>query len=180
MVLNTFDFIEDLKTELGSIPNKLIPNFFSFLVQIIALIVMIVVVMVILYKPIKKTLDTRASYIEGQIKDANDAKAISEENAKISEQNIIDSRKKASEIIANANVIAEQQKEAIIEEANKQVIRMKQEAEEDILKAKEEAQKEIHDEIVNVALDASKEILQREINEKDNSRLVEDFLKEVK
>ena len=57
---------------------------------------------------------------------------------------------------------------------------MKIDAQEDIEKAKQEALTDVHNEIVNVALEASKEILQREINEKDNSKLVEDFIKEVK
>ena len=42
-----------------------------------------------------------------------------------------------------------------------------------------QALEDIHNEIVNVALDASKAILRREINEEDNSKLVEEFIKEV-
>ena len=49
----------------------------------------------------------------------------------------------------------------------------------EIAKSKEKALDDIHNEIVNVALDASKAILNREINEEDNSRLIEDFIKEV-
>ena len=43
-----------------------------------------------------------------------------------------------------------------------------------------EAQEQIKKEIVSVALDASKELLGREVSSKDNVRLVEDFIEEVK
>ena len=42
--------------------------------------------------------------------------------------------------------------------------------------AKEEAIKDIHNEMVNVALSASEEILKREVDKEDNTRLAEDFI----
>ena len=46
MNLVTLGFLDDIKTELGKIGSKLIPNFFSFIVQLIALIVVILIVMI--------------------------------------------------------------------------------------------------------------------------------------
>ena len=50
----------------------------------------------------------------------------------------------------------------------------------DIEKQKLEAKEDIHREIVGVALLAAQKIVEREIDEKDNTRLVEDFIKDVK
>ena len=50
----------------------------------------------------------------------------------------------------------------------------------DIEKQKLEAQEDIHREIVGVALLAAQKIVEWEIDEKDNTRLVEDFIKDVK
>lgn len=180
MNLVTLGFLDDIKTELGKIGSKLIPNFFSFIVQLIALIVVILIVMIVLYKPVKKNLDARNNFVESQINSAKENNMLSEQNLKQSEQEIIDARKRSSEIIAKANETAELQKAEIISNAEKAVAKMKIDAQEDIEKAKQEALTDVHNEIVNVALEASKEILQREINEKDNSKLVEDFIKEVK
>lgn len=49
------------------------------------------------------------------------------------------------------------------------------EIEQEKIKAKEEIRKEI----VNVALDASKAILEREVTKSDNDKIVDDFIKEV-
>ena len=56
----------------------------------------------------------------------------------------------------------------------------KEKALRDIEKQRLEAQKDIHREIVDVALLAAQKIVEREIDEKDNTRLVEDFIKDVK
>ena len=56
----------------------------------------------------------------------------------------------------------------------------KEKALRDIEKQKLEAQEDIHREIVDVALLAAQKIVEREIDENDNTRLVEDFIKEVK
>ena len=173
-------FMDQIKDELNSIGSKLIPNFFSFVVQLLALLVVIIIVMVVLYKPVKKTLVARNEYVEKQILEAKENNVLSEQNRIQSEQEIIDARKKSNEIIANANSIAEANKAQMIEETNEQIRKMKLNAEEEIQKAKQEAIDEVHNEIVNVALDASKELLQREINEKDSSKFVEEFLKDVK
>ncbi len=173
-------FMDNIQEELSKIGSKLIPNFFSFVVQLLALIVVIIIVMVLLFKPVKKTLNARSDYIETQINQAKENNVISEQNKVQSEQEIIAARKESSKIIANANKLIEAQKADMIMETEEQIKRMKLDAEEEIKKAKQEAIKDVHNEIVNVALDASKELLQREINEKDSSKFVEDFIKEVK
>ena len=55
---------------------------------------------------------------------------------------------------------------------------MKREADEDIIKSKQDALEEIQKEMVSIALDASKEVLKREVSEEDNKRLLEEFIKE--
>lgn len=172
-------FMDAIKNELGSIGQKLIPNFFSFLVQLLALVVMILIVIYLGYKPVKKTLEARSNAVQAEITTAKENAIISEQNKQLSEQEIIEARKKANDIVLQAQNIAGVEKERIVHEGEQIVVKMKREAEEEILKAKEEAKVEIHNEIVNVALDASKEILQREISEEDNSRLVEDFIREI-
>ena len=183
-LLNSFpvmaSFTDQIGEELSKISSKLIPNFFSFVVQLLALIVVIIIVSVLLYKPVKKTLVARNDYIEKQLLEAKENNVLSEQTRKQAEQEIIDARKKSSEIIDSANKIAEAQKEQIIADANESVKKMKLNAEEEIQKAKQEALDDVHNEIVNVALEASKELLKREINEDDSSEFVKDFLKEVK
>ena len=61
-----------------------------------------------------------------------------------------------------------------------EVKKMKQDAENDIARMESEAQEQIKKEIVSVALDASKELLGREVSSKDNDRLLKEFIEEIK
>ena len=161
------------------IRNNLIPNWVSFVCQLGALIVMIIVVFFVAYKPVSKMLKKRADYVEENIRQSEEAKATAMKNALQSEEAIIASKKEASEIIANAKQTAEQQSHEMMEQTQEEIRQMKVQAEEDIARSKEEAKEEIRAEMISVALAASEEVLKREVNEKDNARLVKDFIEDI-
>ena len=161
------------------ISENLIPSWSSFVVQLAALVILIVVVLVVAYKPMKKMLAKRADYIENNIRESEIAKAEAERNAQESQEMIIASRKEAADIVANAKTLAIDTQKATLEETQLEVNRMKSQAQEDIERSKIEAKKEIRQEMVSVALAASEEILKREVNEKDNARIVENFIEEI-
>jgi len=161
------------------ISENLIPSWSSFVVQLAALVILIVVVLVVAYKPMKKMLAKRADYIENNIRESEIAKAEAERNAQESQEMIIASRKEAADIVANAKSLAIDTQKATFEETQLEVNRMKSQAQEDIERSKIEAKEEIRQEMVSVALAASEEILKREVNEKDNARIVENFIEEI-
>ena len=159
--------------------QKLVPNLGSFLTQFLALVVLILGVIILGYKPIKKMLDKRSDYIEQNITNAETKSKEAEVNFKQSEEAIIASRKQANELLIQAKSSAIEEKERILEEARQQSLQMKKDAEKDIERSREEAKESIRQEMVQVALEASKELLKREVNSKDNERLVEDFIKGI-
>ena len=158
------------------IGKKLIPSWTSFVIQFAALIVLLLVVFIFAYKPIKKLLKKRADYIEDNIREAEKNRAIAEKNAIQSEETILASKKNAAEIIEKANNQAKANYDDSIEQTRQEIIQMKLDAEKDIERSRQDALKEIHDEMVDVALSASSEILKREVNSKDNARLAEEFI----
>ena len=161
------------------IKSNLIPSWVSFVVQFSALVIMVVVILLVAYKPVKKMLAKRAEYVETNIRDSEIAKAEAEKSAVASKEALIASKKEAAEIVANAKVMAEDNMKASIEETQLEINKMKALAEEDIARSKEEAREEIRQEMVSVALAASEEVLKREVNQKDNARVVQDFIKDL-
>ncbi len=161
------------------IKSNLIPSWVSFVVQFSALVIMVVVILIVAYKPVKKMLAKRADYVESNIRDSELAKAEAEKSVVASREALIASKKEAADIVANAKELAENNKKASIEETQLEINKMKALAEEDIARSKEEAREEIRAEMVSVALAASEEVLKREINQKDNARVVEDFIKDL-
>ena len=172
-------FLNDIGETISSIGEKLVPNWVSFVVQFLSFLILLLVVFFLAYKPVKKILKKRADYVENEIKQAkenNDQAQASVEEAK---QLVATSKEKASEIIKNAEVQGQQRFDAIILEAKQEVVEMKKAAEIDIERAKEDAIQDIRSEMVNVALSASKEILKREVDSKDNVKLAEDFINRI-
>lgn len=159
--------------------SKLVPNWVSFVVQLLAFLVLVFIVIRFGYKPVKKILKKRQDYIEENIKQTEIAKNRANDNIVRSEETLNASKKQANEIIASAKEEALKEKERIINETNLEVERMKEDAQKDIEQSKVEAQEEIRREMVNIALDASSEVLGRNINTKDNAKLAEDFIRSV-
>ena len=171
---------EELGLTSESFTSKLIPNWPSFVTQLAALVVLIIVVIVFAYKPVKKILKKRQDHIEENIKEAEKSKLVWQENELKSKETVLASERTAADIVAEAKKAAEKEKAAILETTQLEVDKMKSDAENDIARMEIEAQEQIKKEIVSVALDASKELLGREVSSKDNVRLVEDFIEEVK
>ena len=73
----------------------------------------------------------------------------------------------------------EEKYDEIILEAKAEVSEMKKQAEIDIERAKEDAKQDIRNEMVNVAISASEEILKREVDNADNKRLAEEFINQL-
>ena len=160
--------------------SKLIPNWPSFVAQVGALIVLITVVIIFAYKPVKKIIAKRQDYIENNIKEAEKSKAIWQENELKSKETVLASERTAADIVAEAKNDAQKERAVILEQAQNEAIKMKKDAENDIARMEIEAQEQIKKEIVAVALDASSELLGREVSSKDNARLIEEFVEEVK
>ena len=160
--------------------SKLIPNWPSFVAQVGALIVLITVVIIFAYKPVKKIIAKRQDYIENNIKEAEKSKAVWQENELKSKETVLASERTAADIVAEAKNDAQKERAVILEQAQNEANKMKKDAENDIARMEAESQEQIRKEIVNVALDASKELLGREVSSKDNDRLLKEFIEEIK
>ncbi|MGA0097686.1 MAG: hypothetical protein ACO3H6_03835 [Bacilli bacterium] len=161
-----------------SITDKLIPNgVWPLVIQLISTLILFYILNKLLYQPIKGILDKRAAYVEKhladaakQAKDAATLKAALEAEKLKVQKSLKSLREEALEEI-------EVTKTQLLSEAQQDAARLKQKTAEEIIQAKAKALADIEREIVNVALDASKQVLQRELTKQDNDKVVEDFIK---
>lgn len=163
----------------AEISRKLIPNLGSFLTQLSALIVLLIVVIIFGYKPIKKMIKKRQDYVSNNIKEAEEKNQEANTNLTQANEAILASRREASEIVENARNEAELEREEILRQAEQEVIEMKKRAERDIKQSEEDAKEEIRQRMIEIALDASSELLKRNVENKDNEKLVSDFINEI-
>ena len=163
-----------------SILNKLIPNFWAFLINFIAFIVMCLIVLFFAYKPIKKILKDRHQYVESNIKNSEDKLKMSTLKVEEANNTVKESKKEAEEIINKAKETANRVGDEIINKAKEDAKKEVQKAQEEIKYEIEKSKDEIHKEIVDVSLLATEKILEREIDKKDNEKFVDDFINELK
>ena len=161
------------------IVDKLIPNWTNFVVQLAAFLVLVFVIIFFAYKPVKKIIKKRQDYIDDNIKQSEIAKSRANDNIIKSEDTLTKSLKQANEIVEKAKLDAEKERAKLLEETDKEISRLKEEADKDIERSKLEAKEEIRKEMVNLALDASSEILSRNVNSKDNAKLADEFIRSI-
>ncbi len=174
-----FTIFADSPISEESFLEKLFPNPWDALATFLAFIVLLVVAFYFAYKPVKKLIQKRGDYVENKIKSAEERETLAVEKEKEAEKNISASRKEAIKIVEEAKATANQEREKIREQAkldaDKEVERAKAQIEQEIEASKDQ----IHREIVDVALDASEKVLAREVNKKDNEKLIDDFISDL-
>lgn len=163
----------------NEIINKIIPNFWMFLVQLISFLVLVFIVIKFAYKPVNNYITKRQEYMQNELLSAKEKNY--EANKKIDESNstLNAARSEASQIIEKAKEDAKLTKEEILLSAEKEVDIKRKQLQQEIELEKKQAKDDIKNQIIDVALLASEEVLKRNINDDDHKKLLNDFVEEL-
>ncbi|CDD91915.1 aTP synthase subunit b [Coprobacillus sp. CAG:826] len=170
----------DLELDPQDFINKLFPNgWVPVVVQLSAFIVLAIAATFFLYKPVKKLLKERGDYVESHIHNAEVLDQEAQEKLSIANQEIVEKKKEAYQILIDARKEGEDEKARILSNAENEANKVREQAEVDIELSRQKAIDDVHNEMVNVALEASKALLGREVNKEDQERLIAQFIKDV-
>ena len=151
----------------------------TFIAQICNLFIQVYLIKRFLFKPINEMLAKRRQMADAQIQDAvkakNEADAIKAEY----EQNMLEAKNKANDILISAQKTAAVQSEAMLKEAASQAAAIKVKAENDIAQEKRKAVNEIKGEIGGMAMEIAGKVIEREICEEDHRKLIDEFISNV-
>ena len=151
----------------------------TFIAQICNLFIQVYLIKRFLFKPINEMLEKRRQMADAQIHDAvkakNEADAIKAEY----EQNMLEAKNKANDILISAQKTAAVQSEAMLKEAASQAAAIKVKAENDIAQEKRKAVNEIKGEIGGMAMEIAGKVIEREICEEDHRKLIDEFISNV-
>lgn len=164
----------------STISDNLIPNLYSTLAQIAATIILFVCIICFAYKPVKKYLNKRKEYFDNETKDSQAKNSEASKNQLESRVLLANSKNEAKDIIEKAKVEANIQKDEILASADEEAKAKIKDAESVIAKKQETARKEINNMVVDAAVDMSSKILEREVKEEDNQKIIDDFVNELK
>lgn len=128
---------------------------------------------------ILKILDKRRQAADQQI---TDAKAAREEAMAIKhtyEQNMLQATNKANELLVSAQKSAVERSEKIISDAQQQAAQIKIKASADIEMEKKKAINDAKNEISGIAMAIASKVVEKELDEKDQSGLIDRFIEEL-
>ena len=145
----------------------------TFVATILNLFIQVYLIKRFLFKPINEILEKRKAHADAEIQDATKAKEEAQAMKAEYEENM------ASEILTTAQKTAAIQSEEMLREASRQAAALKEKAEADIVQEKRKAVNELKDEIGGMAMEIAGKVIEREVNEKDHAKLIDDFISQV-
>ena len=151
----------------------------TFIAQICNLFLQVYLIKRFMFKPINQMLEKRKAMADAEIQDAVKAKEEAQDMKAEYEQNMLEAKNKANEILTSAQKTAALQSEEMLREASSQAASIKAKAENDIAQEKRKAVNEIKDEIGGMAMEIAGKVIEREISEEDHAKLIDEFIANV-
>ena len=151
----------------------------TFIAQICNLFIQLWLIKKFLFKPINEVLEKRRQLTENELKQARDAKEKAEAMKKEYETSLSSAQAKAADIVASAQKEAQGKADTIVKEAEQQAKGLMERAEADIEQEKKKAINEAKDTIGGLAMDIAGKVVEKEINENDHKKLIDEFINNV-
>lgn len=151
----------------------------TLIAQICNLFLQLLVFKIFFLDKIKAILDQRREAADKQITEAENAKAEAVTIKKTYEQNMLQAKAKADDLLQTAQRTANSRSEEIIAQAQQQAAQIKSKAADDIALEKKKAINEAKDEISDLAMAIAGKVVGRELNAGDQAEMIDRFIDEL-
>lgn len=162
------------------ITGQLFPNVTTVIVQLCSTLILFLAAKKFLYQPVKAMVEKRSAASQQDLISAKQAKENAlkdKEKAKAYLQSSID---RANQIVDNATVDANKQKQIILEQAKAQAASTIASANASIKANKQAMLDDLQDEMVDIALAASEKLIKDKVSVDDDRALVDAFIKDIR
>jgi F-type H+-transporting ATPase subunit b len=154
-------------------------NLFQVLIAAANFIVFIALIWTFAFKPISKILTDRKARIEEGLRDAEQARRDRESAETERLAALQEARREANDILARAQKVAQESRDADIAATKTDLERMRERASADIEAEKQRAIGELRAEVADLALQAAGRVVGETMTSDRERRLVEEFLAET-
>ena len=151
-------------------------NLFQVVIAAANFVVFLVLMWTFAFKPVAKMLGDRRSRIEQGLRDADQAKQDRESAEKERLAALTEARREANDILARAQKVAQETRDADIAATREELERMRVRASAEIDAEKQRALSELRGEVADLALQAAGRVVRETMTDQRQRRLVEEFL----
>lgn len=146
---------------------------------IVNIVVFYLLLQKFLFRPVQKIMQKRKDMIAQDLNDAAVARTEAEGIKEEYKESLIQAKEEAMQIISDARERAKTEYQAKLDQANEDVMLMKENALKDIEVEKTQALAGLQAEIAGIALVAASKVMEKEMDNTGNEKLLDDFLKEA-
>lgn len=129
-----------------------------------------------LFKPVRAILDKREEEVRKMYDDAEAAKTDAAALEAQYSEKLAGAQQEAREIVETARRRASEQSGEIVSEARNKAADLLQKANVQIESERKDAVNEIKSELSSIAVDIAGKVIERDINEKDHEKLIQEFI----
>jgi F-type H+-transporting ATPase subunit b len=151
-------------------------NLFQVIIAAANFAVFLVLMWTFAFKPVARMLGDRRERIEQGLRDAEQAKKDRESAEQERLTALSEARREANDILARAQKVAQETRDADIAATRSELERMRVSASEDIAAEKQRALAELRGEVADLALQAAGRVVRETMTDQRQRRLVEEFL----
>ena len=151
----------------------------TFIIQIINLFIQVFLIKKFLFGPINEILEKRKNQADRVIKEAREAQEEANTLKTQYEESLTNAHDEAARIVSDAQKEAQNKADMLMNEAYEEVTSIKAKATADIEQEKKKAVNEAKNEIGSLAMEIAGKVVEKEINEADHKKLIDDFIKKV-
>ncbi len=168
-----------LATEAGEEAAGLQINLFWVIVASLNFLIFAILLYSLFGKAVTRTLADRRDRIEQGLKDAEQARRERELAATEHAAALAEARREANEILARAQKVAQESRDADIAATREEIERLRERATSEIGAEKERAIQDLRAEVADLALAAASKVVGESMTGERQRRLVEEFLAEA-
>ena len=154
-------------------------NTWTALFILLNTVTMFLVLKKFLFKPVLKMIEDRQKEIDDLYADADQAKLEAEDMRAEYQLKLSDATAASERIVKEAVARGQSREEEIIRQANREADAIRDKAVADMDRQKRKAVNDAKDQICVIALDIAGKVVGRELNEQDQTQLVNSFIEEL-
>lgn len=154
-------------------------NPFTMIFAWVNLLILYLFLKKLLFKPVKKMIDTRQKEIDDMYSDAEAAKTSAESMKDEYEKRLEGASAESEEILKRAVRRAQLREEEIMREADERAQRVLERADEQIELEKKRALNEVKDEVSEMAIGIAAAVIERDVDKREHEAMIDEFIKNM-
>lgn len=154
-------------------------NFFTMIAAWCNLLILFLFLKKLLFKPLKKMIDSRQKEIDDMYEDAEKSKSDAANIKTEYEKKLENANEESEEILKNAMRKAKLREEEILRDANEKAARTMERAYEQVELEKKRAINEVKDEVAEIALGIASAVIERDVKEDEHKAFIDGFIENM-